>query len=121
MGRPSKLTPAVHDWIVAALRTGASLQAAARSLGLDPGTVSRWRSAGRVAYEAAGLEGSAEMSDEELAGLVGDDKVAVVKLYRALLQAEVAPAIDAAVTLMAAIENGNWRLGRFYLRRCGVD
>jgi transposase len=46
-GRPSKLTPQVHDKIITAIKAGNYLDTAARYAGVDPGTVHRWIAKGK--------------------------------------------------------------------------
>jgi hypothetical protein len=60
------------------------------------------------------------MGDEELGCLVGEDKVAVVRFYLALLRAEVLPAISRTAATMRKIEAGDWRAARSYLKRTGA-
>jgi len=45
-GRPTKLTPEVHEAIVEKMRNGSFLEQAARSVGVHPVTVWRWLEAG---------------------------------------------------------------------------
>jgi hypothetical protein len=116
MGRPTKLSSEVCDLLVAAVVSGGSVTTAAQSLGLDPGTVSRWCTAGRRAWEAAGLEGQ-DPSDDELLAAVGPDQVFAVRLFRALQRAEVTPLIDAASSIVEAIEKGDWRAAMGYEKR----
>ena len=42
MARPSKLIKPVHDFIVSALRSGGTLEAAAQHCHVNPGTVRKW-------------------------------------------------------------------------------
>ena len=42
MARPTKLTPAVHDAIVASVRNGAHIETAAEAAGLNASTVWAW-------------------------------------------------------------------------------
>jgi hypothetical protein len=116
MSRPTKLDARVCDQLVAAVASGASVAAAAQWVGLDPGTVSRWRTAGRDAWEAAELEGQ-DPADEDLVVAVGADKLLVVRLYCGLQHAEVVPEIQASSSIVRAIERGNWRAAMAYEKR----
>jgi hypothetical protein len=117
MGRPSKLTPRVHDRLVTLAGTGTPLNAAARYLGLDPGTVSRWLTAGRLACEASDVELTSGATEEELARLVGPGKQAVTRLYLDMRRAETQPALRATNASQSAITAGDWRAAKKYLVR----
>ena len=51
-GRPTKLTPAVQDRIIAAIRAGHFRESAARLAGISPATLYRWLSAETEPYQA---------------------------------------------------------------------
>jgi hypothetical protein len=55
-------------FVVAIETDGDDLVLAALALGLNPGTLSRWRSAGRVAYEAAGLSARLRVCVSDITG-----------------------------------------------------
>jgi hypothetical protein len=60
MGRPSKLTPEVHDRVVALIRAGTGVEAAVRACGIAPSTHYAWalrHPAYREAVEQARAEG----------------------------------------------------------------
>jgi transposase-like protein len=117
MGRPSKLTPRVHDQLVTLVGAGTPMNTAARHLGLDPGTVSRWLAAGRGACEACDVALTARMTEEDLARSVGPENVAVARLHLALRRACAQPALRGARTFQRAIEEGDWRAARTYVVR----
>jgi transposase-like protein len=117
MGRPSKLTPRVHDQLVTLVGAGVPKNSAARYLGLDPGTVSRWLAAGRSACERCDVDLNARTTEEDLAQSVGPENVAVARLYFALRRASAQPALRGARAFQRAIQEGDWRAAKNYLVR----
>lgn len=94
MGRPCKLTPALQEMILEAVRDGAYAEQAAAAAGIDRSTFFRWLAQGRDATSGKFREFSI-----------------------AIATAEAAAELDAAKTLKTAFDGGDWRAAITYLER----
>jgi hypothetical protein len=98
MARPTKLTPAVEEKIVRAIRAGNYPEVAARHAGIHPATYYRW-------MERGALEGEAPEDDP-------------YRRFRAEVERALADAEIADVGLIErAARNGDWRAAAFLLER----
>jgi transposase len=93
MARPSKLTPAVQDRIVAAIRAGNYAEPAARSAGVSPATYHRWMARG----------------EKEPSGIYRD-------FYEAVRKAEADAEVEAVARVRRAMPD-DWRASMTYLER----
>ena len=93
MGRPTKLTPVVHERVVQAIRAGNYAEAAARAAGISPSTYYRWL----------------ERGAEEKRGIYRDFSDAVE-------QAEADAEVHAAAVIRKAMSD-DWRAALAYLER----
>jgi transposase len=93
MARPSKLTPEVHERIVAAVRAGNYAGPAARSAGISEATYYRWLKRG----------------EEETSGRYRE-------LYEAVRRAEAEAEVEVVARLRKAVPD-DWRAGLAFLER----
>ena len=72
MGRPGKLTPATHDAIVDAIRTGNYAETAARAAGITSTCYYNWTARGREAKQGIYFEFNAAIEKAKAAAEIRD-------------------------------------------------
>lgn len=107
-GRPTALTPEVHDRIVSAVRMGATYALAAMYGGVTYETLNNWRNRGAAELER--IEGGKGRK-------VRKKEAPFVHFFNAIKEAEGAAAVGWLAKIEKAASDGNWQAAAWKLER----